>query len=288
MSIKTKNFLIPPGAKVNLKKLPTHIKPVYSSPENFVEIHNDHLAKLRSLQSKLYAQDQYSLLVIFQALDAAGKDSAIKHVMSGLNPQGCSVTSFKHPSDEELSHDFLWNATRHLPENGRIGIFNRSYYEEVLITRVHPEILRAEHLPVEIMSDASMWEKRYHSIVEEEKHLHRNGTKIIKIFLHLSKEEQRIRFLKRIDDPDKNWKLSVADIQERKFWKDYQHAYEQCLHATSTTAAPWYAVPADDKQSAWLIVSQIILEALQGMKLAYPRSTAEQEKELKKIRRMLS
>src|ERR1700733_278565 len=201
-------------------------------------------------------------------MDAAGKNGAIKHVMSGINPQGCEVFSFKHPSAEELEHDFLWRAVCRLPERGRIGIFNRSYYEEVLIVRVHPDILRAENLPDKLLDPKSLWTQRYRSITDFEEHLHRNGTRIVKIFLHLSKNEQRKRFLDRIDEPDKNWKFSLADIHERKYWKHYTKAYEECLHATSTHHAPWYVVPADDKENARLIVSRIVLDALEDLKMA--------------------
>ena len=221
-------------------------------------------------------------------MDAAGKDSAIKHVMSGINPQGCQVFSFKHPSAEELEHDFLWNATRKLPERGRIGIFNRSYYEEVLIVRVHPEILSGQGLPPELVDPETIWRDRYRSIVNLEEHLHRNGTRILKFFLHLSKEEQRKRFLKRIDEPEKNWKFSMADVEERGYWKQYMKAYEACLSATSTHDAPWYVVPADDKGSAQLIVSRIILDALKGLKMAYPKSNRERRRELAKIRNRLT
>jgi PPK2 family polyphosphate:nucleotide phosphotransferase len=220
-------------------------------------------------------------------LDAAGKDGAIKHVMSGINPQGCQVVSFKHPSPEELDHDFLWRTTRHLPERGMIGIFNRSYYEEVLIVRVHPEILAGENLPPERVHRKTLWEERYESIVNLERHLDRNGTRIVKFFLHLSKSEQRKRFLKRIDDPDKNWKLSPADMQERGFWNEYTKAYEECLGATSSKQAPWYVVPADDKNNAHLIVSRIILDAFRDLKLAYPTMTSKQRRELARIRKSL-
>jgi PPK2 family polyphosphate:nucleotide phosphotransferase len=227
-------------------------------------------------------------LLIFQAMDAAGKDGAIRHVMSGVNPQGCEVFSFKQPSAEELEHDFLWRTTRHLPERGRIGIFNRSYYEEVLIVRVYPETLRSSGLPKELLDENGIWNERYRSIVEFEEHLHRNGTRIIKFFLHLSKDEQRKRFLDRIDEPDKNWKFSVSDIHERKFWKHYMRAYEECLSATSSHHAPWYVVPADDKDNARLIVSRIVLDALHELKMAYPKTTSKREKELKSIRKLLT
>jgi len=228
------------------------------------------------------------VLLIFQAMDAAGKDGVIKHVMSGVNPQGCQVFSFKHPSAAELEHDFLWRTTQCLPERGRIGIFNRSYYEEVLIVRVHPELLRSEGLPDELFNEKTVWEERYRSIVDLENHLYRNGTRIIKFFLHLSKEEQRKRFLQRIDDPDKNWKFSLADIEERKFWKHYMKAYEECLSATSTRSAPWYVVPADDKENARLIVSQIILDTFKALKMSYPKADSKRRQELQSIRTLLA
>jgi PPK2 family polyphosphate:nucleotide phosphotransferase len=217
-------------------------------------------------------------------MDAAGKDGAIKHVMSGVNPQGCQVFSFKHPSATELEHDFLWRTTRALPERGRIGIFNRSYYEEVLIVRVHRDILRSEAIPDAPDHDKKLWHDRYRSIVDLERHLHANGTRVVKIFLHLSKKEQTNRFLARIDEPDKNWKISTADIEERKFWPQYRKAYEDCLSATSTTDSPWYVVPADDKENARLIVSQIVVDTLEGLEMSHPKVTAERAQELQSIR----
>jgi PPK2 family polyphosphate:nucleotide phosphotransferase len=243
--------------------------------------------KLSSLQERHYAANRYALLLIFQAMDAAGKDGAIRHVMSGVNPQGCQVYSFKYPSATELQHDFLWRTTRVLPERGRIGIFNRSYYEEVLIARVHPEILRTEAVPDATSGDKEIWAGRYRSIVEMEQHLHRNGTRIVKLFLHLSKEEQRKRFLARIDEPEKNWKFSLADIQERGFWKQYMKAYEHCLSETSTDTAPWYIVPADDKLNARLIISQIVRDTLEQLAPAYPKVDAKRRRELQAIRRRL-
>ncbi len=239
-------------------------------------------------QQLLYASNRYALLLIFQAMDAAGKDGAIKHVMSGVNPQGCQVFSFKHPSATELQHDFLWRTTRDLPERGRIGIFNRSYYEEVLIVRVHPEILRSEALAEPPHDRKTLWRERYRSIAGFERHLHANGTRIIKFFLHLSKEEQRKRFLARIDAPEKNWKFSLADIEERKFWKDYMAAYEACLGATSTDDCPWFVVPADDKLNARLIVSHVIVEKLKALEMAYPETNAGRRKELRLIRQQLA
>jgi PPK2 family polyphosphate:nucleotide phosphotransferase len=245
-----------------------------------------HVEQLSSLQEVHYAANRYALLLIFQAMDAAGKDGAIRHVMSGINPQGCQVFSFKVPSAAELEHDFLWRTTRLLPPRGYIGIFNRSYYEEVLIDRVHPKLLRAEF--AESTRDSKkLWEGRYRSIVDLEQHLHRNGTRIVKFFLHLSKEEQRKRFLARIDEPQKNWKFSMADIREREFWKDYMRAYEDCLSATSSDIAPWYIVPADDKPSARLIVSQVLLDTLSALGSSYPAVDARQRRELRAVRRRL-
>jgi PPK2 family polyphosphate:nucleotide phosphotransferase len=288
MSIKPKRFRVPPDAKVDLTKWPTRVDPVYDSKKDYEDLLKSHVHDLSRLQTMLYAEDRHALLVIFQAMDAAGKDGAIKHVMSGVNPQGCQVFSFKHPSAEELDHDFLWRTTRALPERGRIGIFNRSYYEEVLIARVHPEILEAQRLPDAVASDEAIWRKRFDSIVGLERHLHRNGTRVLKFFLHLSKEEQRKRFLARIDDPTKNWKFSTADIKERGYWKQYMRAYEACFEATSTGLAPWYVVPADDKENARLIVSRIIIDALKDLKLSVPTVDGARKKELHAIRRLLA
>jgi PPK2 family polyphosphate:nucleotide phosphotransferase len=244
--------------------------------------------ELSALQQLHYASNRHALLLILQGMDAAGKDGAIRHVMSGINPQGCEVFSFKQPTAEELEHDFLWRTACRLPERGRIGIFNRSYYEEVLVVRVHPEELRNEGLSKQLEDDKSKWDDRYRSIVDFEKHLDRNSTRIVKVFLHLSKDEQRKRFLARIDDPEKNWKLSLVDIHERKLWRDYVKAYEDCLGATSTHHAPWYVVPADDKDDAHLIVSQIVLDALRGLKSSYPATTQKHQAELQSIRKMLA
>jgi PPK2 family polyphosphate:nucleotide phosphotransferase len=287
MKIDSKKFRVPEGEKVRLKKWPTKVTPFYKSKKHYAKILADHVERLSDRQNILYAHNRYALLLIFQAMDAAGKDGAIKHVMSGVNPQGCQVFSFKHPSAQELDHDFLWRTTRCLPERGRIGIFNRSYYEEVLIVKVHPEILRGESLPDEIVDDDKLWQRRYRSIVDIEKHLHANGTRIIKFFLHLSKDEQRRRFLARIDDPQKNWKFSQADIQERELWPEYQSAYEECLSATSTKIAPWYVVPADDKQNARLVISQVILDTIDGLKIGYPKPDKHHHKELLSIRKQL-
>jgi len=288
MKINSKDFRVREGDKVNLRKWPTLVDPVYKSKEQYQKLLGEHVAELSSQQQLLYASNRHAVLLIFQAMDAAGKDGAIKHVMSGVNPQGCQVFSFKHPSAGELQHDFLWRTTRDLPERGRIGIFNRSYYEEVLIARVHPKILLGEGIPDAPHDDKTVWHGRYRSIVDLERHLHANGTRIIKFFLHLSEEEQRKRFLARIDEPEKNWKFSNADIEERKFWKHYMKAYEQCLGATSTGASPWYVVPADDKENARLIVSRIILDTFDEFKMTYPRTSAKRREELQMIRKRLA
>ena len=288
MKISTKSFRVRAGERVSLKKLPTQVKPFYSSAEDYQKLLAVHIKEMSERQSLLYAHNRYSLLLVFQAMDAAGKDGAIKHVMSGVNPQGCQVFSFKHPSAEELEHDFLWRTTRNLPERGRIGIFNRSYYEEVLVVKVHPEILQGQGLPAETVGDKKFWEKRYRSITDLEKHLHRNGTHILKFFLHLSKEEQRRRFLKRLEDPARNWKFSQFDLVERGFWKEYRQAYEDCLSATSTEASPWFVVPADDKLNARLIISQVVCEALKDLKLEYPKPNPKRLLEIKKLRRQLT
>ena len=287
MKIKSDDYRVKPGKKVDLDEWPTIEKPLCESKEKYQKMLAAHVEKLSALQQLHYASGRYALLVVFQGMDAAGKDGAIRHVMSGVNPQGCQVSSFKQPSAEELAHDFLWRTTCKLPERGRIGIFNRSYYEEVLVVRVHPEMLLGQGLPAELRDEKDIWEGRYRSISEFEGHLHRNGTRTVKVFLHLSKEEQRRRFLERIDDPAKNWKFSAADIHERKYWKHYLEAFEQCMSATSTHHAPWYVVPADDKDNARLVVSQIVLDSLLGLNMAYPKTTAKREDELKEIRRQL-
>jgi PPK2 family polyphosphate:nucleotide phosphotransferase len=288
MKIDAEDFRVRPGKKGELRDWPTSVKPFCKSKKEYRKVLEEHVAELSALQQLLYASDRYALLLNFQGMDAAGKDGAIRHVMSGVNPQGCQVSSFKQPSAAELEHDFLWRTTLRLPERGQIGIFNRSYYEEVLVVRVHPEMLRNQGLSEELRDEKGIWEGRYRSIVDLESHLYRNGTRTVKIFLHLSKEEQRKRFLERIDNPDKNWKFSLADIHERKYWKDYMTAYAACLNATSTHRAPWYVVPADDKENARLIVSQIVLDTLRELKMAYPKTTAKRRRELKSIRRELT
>ena len=288
MKIKTKDLRVRAGESLDLKKWQTLGDALYSSKDDYAGRLREHVAKLSSLQELLYADNSYSVLLILQAMDAAGKDGAIKHVMSGINPVGCQVFSFNKPSAEELDHDFLWRTTRCLPERGRIGIFNRSYYEEVLVVRVHPDILAHQGLPELPEDQDQVWQDRYRSITDFEAHQHRNGMRIVKIFLHLSKDEQRRRLLERIENPAKNWKFQSGDIMEREHWKQYRTAYEECLSATSTKAAPWYVVPADDKLSARLYVSQILLETMEDLNMSYPETTPERRKELDAMRKLLA
>ena len=286
-SIKTGKFRVKEGKEVTLKHWPTRVEPFYKSKEHYVEMLQEHVNELSRLQSILYADRHYAVLLIIQAMDTAGKDGVIQHVLTGLNPQGCEVWSFKQPSVEELGHDFLWRAARRLPERGRLGVFNRSYYEEVLVVRVHPDWLGKQRLPEELAELPALWKRRYQSIVHFERHLHQNGTRVIKIYLHLSKGEQRKRLLSRIDEPEKNWKFEAGDLQERQCWKQYMKAYEDCLSATSTQEAPWYVVPADDKPNARLVVSQILLETLSSLKISYPEVSPEQRRQLQQSRRLL-
>ena len=288
MKINSNEFRVVPGKNVKLEDWPTIVKPSYKTKDEYKALLDKHVEELSSLQRLHYASNRYALLLIFQGIDAAGKDGAIRHVMSGVNPQGCQVSSFKQPSAEELEHDFLWRTTRQLPARGKIGIFNRSYYEEVLVVKVHPEMLRNEGLSAELRDEKTIWDERYQSITNFERHLYRNGTRTVKIFLHLSKEEQRKRFLERIDEADKNWKFSTSDVKERAFWKQYVKAFEDCLSSTTTHHAPWYVVPADDKENARLIVSQIVLDALSGLKIAYPKTTEKHRQELQSIRKLLT
>jgi len=287
MKINSKDFCVQEAGEIDLKKWPTKISPVYRSKKQYQVLLQEHVRDLSEQQQLLYASNRAAVLLIFQAMDAAGKDGAIRHVMSGVNPQGCQVYSFKHPSVTELQHDFLWRTIRDLPERGRIGIFNRSYYEEVLIARVHPEILQGEGVPKLTRDAKSIWRNRYRSIVDLERHLCTNGTRIVKFFLHLSREEQRKRFLERIDQPQKNWKFSQADIAERAFWDQYMSAFADCIDATSTADAPWYVVPADDKRNCRLIVSQIVLDTMRGLKSTYPKASASRRRELQSIRKQL-
>jgi PPK2 family polyphosphate:nucleotide phosphotransferase len=288
MKINANHFRVKPWAKVRLSAYPTLVEPFCKTKEEYQDLLGKNREELTALQKLHYASNKYALLLILQGMDSAGKDGVIAHVMSGVNPQGCEVSSFKQPSAEELQHDFLWRTTRRLPERGRIGIFNRSYYEEVLVIRVHPELLRNQGLSDELRDQKTLWEDRYRSIVHSERHLYRNRTRIVKKFLHLSKEEQRKRFLARLDDPRKNWKFSLADIHERKYWKDYMTAYEACLGATSTRYAPWYVVPADDKKNARLIISCILLDAFEDLKLENPTLSAKRRAEFQSFRKLLA
>jgi PPK2 family polyphosphate:nucleotide phosphotransferase len=285
MNFDTKRFRVSGERKIDLGEFPTDVARIYKSKKQYHRLLENHVAELSAQQQRLYASNSYAVLLIFQAMDAAGKDGAIKHVMSGVNPQGCQVFSYKHPAPEELQHDFLWRTTVDLPERGRIGIFNRSYYEEVLIARVHPEILLGEGVPAARRDD--IWSERYRSIRNLERHLFANGTRIIKFFLHLSQDEQKKRLIERIDDPERNWKFSTADVEERKYWKNYMKAYAACVGNTSTSDAPWYVVPADDKKNARLIVSRIVLDTFYGLQLAYPQSSAQRRQKLHEIRSRL-
>lgn len=288
MKINPDDFRVKEGGKVTLKEWPTAVDRAYKSKKDYAKLLADDAEKLSALQSLHYACNKYAVLLIFQGMDAAGKDGAIRYVMSGVDPQGCQVSSFKHPTAVELRHDFLWRTTLVLPERGQIGIFNRSYYEEVLIARVHPEILLGEGLPDAAHGGPAVWRQRFRSILDLEAHLHRNGTRVTKFFLHVSKDEQRKRFLDRIDDPRKNWKFTAADFQERAYWDDYMAAYEDCLETTSTAEAPWYIVPADDKLNTRLIVSSVIQQRIEGLGMSYPKTSPEQLEELQAIRRQLA
>ncbi len=282
-----KRFLVKPQSKVDLANdYKSGLDLSALDKETAKEYLASDIERLTEYQNILYAQNQYSLLIIFQAMDAAGKDSTIKHVMSGINPQGCQVFSFKAPSTEELDHDFLWRCNKALPERGRIGVFNRSYYEEVLVTRVHPQVLARQALPKEL-TGKGIWKRRFEQINNFEKHLVDNGTIVLKFFLNISKAEQKKRFLARLDTPEKNWKFSSADVLERAHWDEYMSAYEDCLANTSTEAAPWYVIPADHKPFCRLAVSYIIAETLKGLDLHYPKLNQEHRDELAKARRML-
>ena len=286
MDIDIEKFRVKPDARVHLKRYDTAATTGFKSPEKTAEQLQRGIERLSKHQERLYAQDRYALLLIFQAMDAAGKDSAIKHVLSGVNPQGTEVYSFKVPSDEELNHDFMWRTTKALPERGRIGVFNRSYYEEVLVVRVHPEILARERLAEKLVTKR-IWDERLQDIRAFERYLARNGTVIRKFFLHVSKKEQRRRFLDRLDDPDKNWKFSTADVRERERWDDYMQAYEEALSATSAEHAPWYIIPADHKWFAHLAVAEVINQALAHLKLKMPEVDAAHRRELASARRAL-
>jgi len=282
--IESKRYRVEENNYVELSVFSTEIKPVYQSSSHYKELLADHIRCMRSYQEKLYSSNKHSVLLIFQAMDAAGKDGAIEHVMSGVNPQGCQVFSFKQPSRIELKHDFLWRSSLCLPQLGHIGIFNRSYYEDVLIAKIHTDRLMNVSADNDMYRDPLIWEGRYHSIRDHEKHLNKNGTRIIKIFLHMSEAEQKKRFIARIENPNKSWKFRPEDLEERKFWRQYMAAYEQCFKATSSDFAPWYIVPADDKKNARLIVSQIFCDALKDLNLTFPILSEKRRKELLKTR----
>ncbi len=286
MNIRGSDYRIGPNAKVNLETRPTSIPPLYKSKSDYAELLQAHVEELSRLQSLLYASNRYALLIIFQAMDAAGKDGAIKHVMSGINPQGCEVFSFKSPSAEDLDHDYLWRCMKCLPERGRIGIFNRSYYEETLVVRVHPELLGKQRLPPELVTKG-IWKERFRDIRSFERYLTGNGIAIRKFFLHVSRKEQRRRFLERLENPEKNWKFSASDAREREFWGDYMDAYEEMIRQTATKHAPWHVVPADNKWFSRLVVAAAIIEALASLDLAYPRVGKEKLRELSAAKRAL-
>lgn len=286
MKIETKQFRVRPGAKVKLKRWPTLIKPFYKSKAHYQQILAANVEEMARLQNLLYADSRYALLLVFQAMDAAGKDGAIKHVLSGLNPQGCEVFSFKKPSEEEMAHDFLWRTTVCLPERGRIGIFNRSYYEEVLVVRVHPQILENQKLPKALVT-RHIWQERFEDIDNLERYSARNGIAVVKFFLHLSRKEQKRRFMERLDTPDKNWKFSASDVKERQFWDAYQGAYEDMIRHTASEHAPWYVVPADNKWFTRLVVSEAVVDALKRMNLKYPKVSGAAKAALVEARKQL-
>jgi len=282
----TKAFRVTDGKQFRLKDWDPGDTRGFKSREKAQEALTQGIARLREDQDKLYAQDRWALLLIFQAMDAAGKDSTIKHVMSGVNPQGCQVSSFKAPSAEELDHDFMWRTTRRLPERGQIGIFNRSYYEEVLVVRVHPEILAKQRIREKLVTK-DIWKERYEDMNAFERYLTRNGTVIRKFFLHVSKEEQKQRFLERLTEPEKNWKFSLQDVKEREYWDAYMQAYEDMIRSTSTEASPWYVVPADHKWFTRVVVAEVIADTLESLNLTYPKVDAEKKKELETARTLL-
>ncbi len=278
-------FIIKPNTKLNLSKISTLDTGEFKTKKDAADLLKKNIKKMVELQKKLYAQDKYAMLLVFQAMDAAGKDGTIKHVMSGLNPQGTQVFSFKQPSNEELDHGYLWRINKALPERGRIGIFNRSHYEEVLVIRVHG-FIKGQKIP-EKFKNANIWKQRYNQINDFEKYIYENGIIILKFFLHVSKEEQKKRFLKRINNPAKNWKFSKGDIDERGFWNEYQKAYQEAISATSKLYAPWFVIPADRKWFTRLAVSEIIVEAMEKLKPEYPKLSKEQFKELEKSKEIL-
>ena len=285
--MKTDKFLVPEGKKLHLKNYQTDFTGDYEDKKPAVKDLAKNIERMTELQNILYAQNRHALLIIFQAMDAAGKDSAIKHVLSGLNPQGCEVTSFKQPSSEELDHDYLWRSMRKLPPRGQIGIFNRSYYEEVLVVRVHPEILQMQQLPEKMKKDKNIWKERFEQIRNFETYLADNGIHVLKFFLNVSKEEQKERFLERINRPEKNWKFSAADAKERGFWDDYMKAYQDAMQHTSTKDAPWYVVPADHKWFTRVVVSTVIVNKMESLNLQYPQLNEAHLKGLEEAKALL-
>jgi PPK2 family polyphosphate:nucleotide phosphotransferase len=281
------NFLIKEGSKLDLADHPTDFTGNYHDKEEAEDDLRENVERLAELQDVLYAQNIHALLIIFQAMDAAGKDGVIEHVMSGVNPQGCHVVSFKAPSDEELDHDYLWRGQKNLPERGKIGIFNRSHYEEVLVVRVHSQILDRQQLPKNIKNDPNIWRQRFRQIRNWETHLTENGIHILKFFLNVSKEEQKKRFLARIAEPEKNWKFSARDVKERDHWNDYMTAYREAIEATSTASAPWFIIPADKKWFTRLAVSEVIVQTLKCMDLHYPQVSEDQLTELAEAKKKL-
>jgi PPK2 family polyphosphate:nucleotide phosphotransferase len=285
------DFRVPVSGKkakpLTLTQLATSVDKLYKNKKDYLSLMDSFTVELSELQRVLYAHGRYSLLLIFQGMDTAGKDGAIRHVMSGVNPQGCQVHSFKQPSSEELAHDFLWRTTKRLPMRGHIGIFNRSYYEEVLIVKAVPGVLAGQSLPEGYTEQAQFWPDRYRDIVQFEDYLHRNGTRVLKFFLHVSKEEQRQRLLSRAKEADKHWKISAADLKSRAQWDDFQRVYGECLQNTSHALAPWYCIPADDKRNARLIISHILIEALRALPIRYPEPDDKQLLEVKRVREVL-
>jgi PPK2 family polyphosphate:nucleotide phosphotransferase len=284
MPIETSKFRVHPGQSVDVTKLPTLLPPAYEDKKDYKKQLQKDVEKLAAIQHKLYAENRQSLLVVLQAMDTGGKDGLIRHVLSGVNPQGCRVYSFGKPSTNELQHDFLWRTTLVLPERGDIGVFNRSYYEEVLVVRVHPAILEGQNLPDDLAHKKSIWDGRFRSIRDYEKHLEANGTRVLKLFLHISKAEQERRLLSRIDDETKNWKFNAADLDERQAWDDYMKAYSEAISETSTSEVPWYVLPGDDKRNARLYAARIILDTLEDMNPRYPEVTHQQHEALEQSR----
>ena len=281
-------FKIASIKKIKLANFPVKQKSRYHSDKDYKSLLSENHTRLEEFQTLLYANHRRAMLIVFQGMDTSGKDGAIKHVMSGINPQGCSVVSFKAPTANELDHDFLWRVNRVLPARGMIGIFNRSYYEETLITRVHPELLENEKLPTGPRHDEAFWKFRYRDIVNHEKYLHRQGFEIVKIFIHISKDEQKRRLMDRFRDPKKLWKISTSDIRERGFWKKYQAAYEECIGHTASNGSPWYIVPGDDKENARLSISRILVDRFEQMRLGYPKLKREETQKLKQLKRLLA